>query len=119
VRELDEPHREFFARLQTLIMDEACMDPGKILDDAEARVREFFGIEEALQAASGYPNAGSHKIQHNSYMVGFRRVKGHIQTEGQTLANALALNRSAVDWLKRHIRKDDMDFAEYYNNPRP
>jgi hemerythrin-like metal-binding protein len=115
---MDEPHREFFARLQTLIMDESCTDHARMLDDAEARAKEFFGIEEALQAASGYPNAYLHKMKHNSYMVGFRRVKELIQTEGQTLANALALNRSAVDWLKRHIRGDDMDFAKYYNNPQ-
>jgi hemerythrin len=118
VREMDEPHREFFARLQTLITDDVCTDPGKILDDAEARVKEFFDMEEALQAASGYPNANSHKMQHNSYMVAFRRVKEHILSDGHTLANALAFNRNVVEWLRRHIRGDDMDFAEYYNSPR-
>ncbi len=114
VREFDEPHREFFERIYNLMNDEACRNPKKLLDEAEACVKRFFDREEGLHRTSGYPKADAHKIQHEGYMVGFRRIKGRILSEGQTLANTLAFNRNVVERMKRHIIGDDMEFVAYY-----
>lgn len=113
VRKIDELHRDFFDRLHSLMEDDLCSNPEESLDLVEICARTFFDEEQRLHEAYEYPRAESHKIQHDSYLIAFRRVKDKLISEGLTLANVMAFNRCAVEWIKRHILEHDRDFAEY------
>lgn len=113
VLEIDELHRDFFDRLHSLMENDLDSNPEESLDRVEACAMEFFGEEQRLHEVYDYPRAKHHKIQHDSYLVAFRRVKEKLIEEGVTLDNFMAFNRCAIEWIKRHILEQDRDFAEF------
>lgn len=114
IGEIDDRHRELFDQIDAMISEDQVYDPAELLNELEAVALRFFSAEQALHEAAEYPAAALHRRQHDGYMAAFRRIKRQLLEEGLTLANMLAFRRGVVEWLKRHIMSDDMDFARHY-----
>jgi hemerythrin len=117
VPQIDDQHKEIFARFGKLFM--ACRDgKGKeevllLLLFLEDYVKEHFAAEERLQMRYGYPDYAGHKAQHNRFMADVAKLTGEFKAEGATLSLVIKTNQTLSSWLVQHIKKTDMEFANY------
>jgi len=117
VAEIDNQHREIFARVNRL--SEACAEGrGKeevlrLLDFLEDYVKEHFAAEEKLQIREGYPEYAAHRSLHSRFVADLEHLGATFRTEGATLSLVIMTNKTLTAWLVQHISKVDMEFASY------
>jgi hemerythrin len=117
VPQIDDQHKEIFARFDRLFV--ACREgKGKeevlqLLLFLEDYVKEHFAAEERLQMRYGYPNYADHKAQHNRFMTDVAKLTGEFRAEGVTLSLVIKTNQTLSSWLVQHIKRTDMEFANY------
>lgn len=117
VKEIDEQHKELFAKVNTLF--DAC-NSGKGKDQIDSVIKylqeyvvEHFGSEESLQKKYSYPGYEEHKAQHDKFIQDFLKLKEGIDKNGVTGLTIVQLNQVLVDWLIKHIRKTDKALAGF------
>lgn len=117
VPNIDEQHKELFNKVNALF--DACnsgkgrdqIDP--IINYLQDYVVLHFGDEESLQKQYDYPEYTKHKAQHDQFIKDFLGLKDKIEKNGVTGLTIVQLNQVLVDWLIKHIRKTDRDFAAF------
>lgn len=117
VTKIDEQHKELFSKVNALF--EACnagkgkeqIDP--IINYLQDYVVLHFGDEERLQKQYDYPEYTNHKAQHDQFIKDFLGLKDKIEKNGVTGLTIVQLNQVLVDWLIKHIRKTDKNFAAF------
>lgn len=116
VPSIDEQHKALFYRVDRLI--EACQErKGKaeierLLSFLEEYIEIHFAAEEALQVASGYPEAAFHRVLHVRFAEELRRIRQSME-EDPGVSFALRVNTLVVSWLRHHVSGSDRDFAEF------
>lgn len=85
-----------------------------MLQSLAAYTLEHFAAEEALMRSTGYPDLERHKEKHEELV---RQVNELVQrfSEGY-LTLPSTLSRFLADWLKHHIRENDMAFITWMKN---
>lgn len=113
--EVDRQHQRLFGMINEL---QAAMSRhhgreilGPLLKDLADYTLEHFAAEEALMRASGFPDLERHQLLHaelarqvDEYLL--RYAEGYF-----TLPTTLS--RFLAEWLKQHIRKEDMTFVSW------
>jgi hemerythrin len=117
VTEIDNQHKEIFSRFDKLFT--ACSE-GRGKDEVlrlllflEDYVKEHFAAEEKLQLRHAYPDYDAHKSQHVRFITDVGRLTAAFRAEGATLSLVIMTNKTLAAWLVQHIKKTDMEFAQY------
>jgi hemerythrin len=117
--EVDRQHQRLFSMInefhEAMSRHQGREILGPLLGDLAAYTLEHFAAEEALMRENGFPDLERHQLLHaelaqqvNDYLLRF--------SEGYfTLPTTLA--RFLANWLKQHIRKEDVAFIAWLNAP--
>ena len=114
---IDHQHRELFNRTNRLL--ETCKNGQSqeevvsAIDFLQEYVDEHLRDEERLQIQSDYPDYEAHKEQHRIFLEKVGNIKTDIDTRGATLVNIMKTTNLFVDWLTKHIAREDKKFGEY------
>ena len=117
VTSIDNQHKEIFRRIEDLL--EACRGGkgrekvGEVIDFLGDYVVSHFKDEENIQIKHSYPGYGPHKKMHEKFLADFGELKKQFDEEGGSIGMVLATNRVVVDWLVKHIKKEDKALAEH------
>ncbi len=118
--EVDRQHRRLFELVNELHDAMAKGHGREALEPAlkalAAYTLEHFATEEALMREMGYPNLERHRNQHQVLAsqvdeLLLRFSKGYL-----TLPSTLS--RFLADWLKHHIREEDMAFIGWMRDQK-
>jgi hemerythrin len=115
--EVDGQHKEFVARINTLLAacseGKGAKEVGPVAAFLEDYVEFHFSAEERLMASHSYPALKDHKEQHQYFRDEFAGLKASLHRAPAGAAVALQLNQLLVKWFTDHISTEDRDFAEY------
>ncbi len=112
---LDEQHVDLFRKLA---------DAAAALDASQAAFAEavaalgealvvHLAAEERLMDDSLYPERVRHKSAHEMFMADFLKTRAELEERGATVAVADAILRRIPEWLRFHIRVNDIPFGAY------
>ena len=115
VREIDEQHRELFARFGALL--NACNE-GKGNEEVlrlftflDEYVVSHFSAEERIMRSCGYPDYPEHRQQHQKFVRDLGELKQQFRDGGAGLSLVISTNQMMIEWLTRHIEKMDKELA--------
>lgn len=112
----DKEHMELFNRINKLI-DSMAQGKGKeeiksTADFLDSYVAKHFGKEEQVMARGQYPEASSHKNQHDLFASDIQKLKKELE-KGATLNLVVQTQVRLGDWLKNHIGSVDQRLASF------
>lgn len=111
---IDEQHKELFSQID-ILRDKGHKDRiPSVLRFLADYVVKHFNDEESFHLRSHYPNAAEHRKIHEAFVKTFLELKARFDDSGGDLSTILELNKVVYGWLKEHVMKVDMEFAEYY-----
>jgi hemerythrin len=117
VPEIDDQHRELFRRFNLLL---AACSSGKgnsevcgLINFLCLYVIQHFNEEEKLQQESGYPGYEEHREMHRSFVDRLGDLREQMAREGASLSLVLTTNNVLIDWLIRHITREDRKIGEH------
>ena len=117
VDEIDEQHKEIFARFNALL--EAC-DKGRsrelladILEFMSTYVLQHFADEERLQQSVDYPDFPAHKSVHEELSGRFVQLKLKFAAHGATVQLVIQTSKLLSELLFEHIHLHDKALAEF------
>jgi hemerythrin len=119
VEQIDNQHRELY-RLVNLVLDPG--EETKVEDTLkflENYVVRHFTDEEALQAASQFPDLPEHKEIHAGFIRTFIDLKTQwalAESDKEREIAVRSLNGTVLDWLGNHIMIHDRHFADWYKS---
>ncbi len=112
---LDSQHIELF---RTLSAAAAAIDGPAA--GAEAAVAELadalvahLAAEERLMDEALYPERGRHRSAHELFMAGFVRMREELRSQGPTPAVVEWIRNHIPEWLRFHIRVNDLPLGAY------
>jgi hemerythrin-like metal-binding protein len=115
---IDEQHRTLFAlanRLQEAVESCPDCDDHELVTDTVYRLTDYvmqhFNDEEAFMRSIGYPRLGAHAMLHELLTAETLRVAADYWNGEDVLPTTLA--PMLVDWLRSHIRGQDMGYISY------
>ncbi len=114
---LDQQHEEIFARVK--VLEDACVagKDKKEVKEAIRRLDEYVSRhmkeEEEMQVSFGYPQYIAHKHIHNILRAELRKQEEKFNAEGVVEEPETQEITSLMEWILKHIMKDDMYIAEY------
>ncbi|MDK2957920.1 MAG: hemerythrin [Desulfovibrionales bacterium] len=79
-----------------------------------AYAREHFTEEEQTMERIGFPDLAAHREQHAAYIRQIHDYEQSIQT-GES-PNILDMSRFLCNWLLKHIKGSDQNYAPYLSN---
>jgi hemerythrin-like metal-binding protein len=113
--EIDRQHKRLFAMINDL---HAAMGHGHgrdalgpVLTQLAGYTLEHFAIEEALMSSADYPHRERHKEKHEALAAQVNELLLRYAEGYLTIPNTLA--RFLTEWLKHHIREEDVDFITW------
>jgi hemerythrin len=117
VAEIDEQHKEIFARFNALL--EAC-DRGRsrelladVMEFMNNYVLEHFRDEERLQASVGYPQLADHQRVHEELGGRFLQLQEKVAAHGATVQLVIETCKLLSEVLFEHIHLYDKALAEF------
>jgi hemerythrin len=117
VVELDNQHKGIFMKMDELHL--ACMrgngkvEIGNAIQFLEDYVTTHFAAEERYMQEYAYPGYASHEAEHAAFIKTIVDLKRQFETEGPSLPLVIKTNFETAEWLKKHIRRVDMDLGSY------
>lgn len=73
---------------------------------------EHFGIEEAMMRRHSYPGFDNQKREHTLLLAQVGKAVTGIEA-GEAI-NLLSVITFLTDWLKEHIRKEDIEYGKFF-----
>lgn len=120
VQIIDSQHREFFARVDSLLAQD--LAEGVVADYTQAfaflrtYVDEHFGTEERLMDRYEFPQARFHKSHHVWFKAEIDRIHGEAVAHGVSVSVQTQMNYLLTDWFRSHIRGVDVKLAAHLKN---
>ncbi len=111
---MDEQHKELFRQVDILLDNGKADRVPATLNFLGDYVVKHFSTEEGLQQKSRYPKHAEHKKAHQDFIAAYKSLRQEYESSGQSPIILMKLTRTALDWLKDHIRGKDKEFAAYY-----
>lgn len=112
---LDAQHVQLFRRLEETAA--ALGGPREPLDAAVAAfadaLMEHLASEEQLMDDSAYPERVRHKSAHELFVADFEQMRAELRASGPTPALADWVRRRIPEWLRFHIRVNDVPLAAW------
>ena len=72
-----------------------------------------FSMEERNMKAHGYPEFDAHKVKHDEFKAILADMESEFRDDGPTAILAESIDTLLVNWLLKHIRKVDVEFAAF------
>jgi len=123
VAKIDEQHKELVNRINAAItMGTAATskeETKKKLDFLEEYVIKHFGDEESLQRQSRFPKYDQHREQHKAFIAEMKKMKEEFAANGPSAKFTVSLKTSVINWVIKHIKGYDVEFAKYYREQNP
>lgn len=120
VENVDEQHRSMINKINEIF--NAC-DRGEGLKEVisaliflENYTRTHFKDEEALQSECEYPKLEEHRVSHDKFIETVNGMLDEFYKNGTSMEIFLKIVEFMADWIKEHIKKEDVDFSIYYKN---
>jgi len=117
---LDTQHLELFRTLSAAA--EAIDGPAAAAEAALAELAEALALhlatEERLMDEALYPERARHRSAHELFMAGFVRMREELRSLGPTPAVVDWLRKQIPEWLRFHIRVNDLPFGAYLGRRR-
>jgi hemerythrin len=118
VAEIDQQHQRFISIANALSDSlRQCKGPhsvanviNELIDYAEVH----FKTEEKYFDRFGYPDAGSHKVEHSVFLDRISAVKSRLD-EGEGILS-LEMLRFVSNWLLNHINSSDKKYSKFLND---
>jgi hemerythrin len=117
IQNIDNQHKKLVELVNLL---HASMKEGKgkdVLDQIFVELANYtvfhFGFEEKLFAQYGYPDAGTHKRQHNDLKEQVNELQKK-QKEGNVLT--IEVMNFLKQWLTEHIQGSDKKYTTFLNS---
>ncbi len=120
VRALDDQHAGLFEASNQLhaamMKGQAQSMTGPLLAKLVEYTHEHFAAEEAMMAATKYPNLGQHRVKHRELI---KQVNEYVarHERGEIALNTDLLN-FLRDWLTTHIQMDDRQYGPWMHEHR-
>jgi len=83
------------------------------LEALAAASERHFQSEEALMAESAYEAQKVHRDAHRAFMTDFGKLRAELQARGLSPLFRLWFGARFVDWLRFHIRGQDVHFYQH------
>jgi hemerythrin len=117
---LDEDHVEIFRRMSAA---GAALDgPTAGVERAVAALADVLvthlATEERLMEESLYPERARHRSAHELFMADFLQLREELREKGPTPLVADWIQRRLPEWLRFHIRVNDLPFGLYLSRRR-
>jgi hemerythrin-like metal-binding protein len=117
---LDAQHREVFEALEAAV---AALDgPRVALEAAVARFADatlsHLAAEEALMEEALYPDRGRHRTAHEMFVSDLVQLRAELAEKGPTPVVGEWLRTRLPEWLRFHIRVNDVPVAEHLARKR-
>jgi hemerythrin len=115
VRALDEEHQELYEAINELyaavLQGEERSSTGLLLRQVVNRTRAHFSSEEAMLAATSYPELAAHSLKHQFLLGEVEELAARFEQGGFTL-NDESLNFLRY-WFNAHIHNDDLCYGPW------
>jgi hemerythrin len=117
---LDDDHVEIFRRISEAV---AVLDgPTAGVEKAVAALADalvtHIATEERLMNESLYPERGRHRSAHELFMADFLQMREELREKGPTPLVAEWIQQRIPEWLRFHIRVNDLPFGAYLSRRR-
>jgi hemerythrin-like metal-binding protein len=110
--EMDRQHRSLVELFRTLAAAprerEADLES---LARIESRLHEHFAWEESQMRLLDYPDLSAHRSDHRRQELNLHDLEKLVREGGESLD--VAFFTACQDWLGRHVRSMDRDFAQF------
>jgi hemerythrin len=116
VPEIDAQHQELFRRAEQLIIALRAGDRSEVatlLRYLSEYIVTHFEEEEALMAASEYPDSELHRAAHDKFRMDVAELSAEYDRKGATPLVALTLHNWLSEWLRRHVSGADRDLGRW------
>lgn len=74
---------------------------------------KHFADEQVLQKKCGYPKCDQHKALHEAFLAQVVTLRQQVIDSGAGLVEVNKVVRLVTDWLYNHIKKVDVEIAQY------
>ena len=122
VPELDDQHREIFARVDLLVAamagGEASEEVGRLLSFLGDYVTQHFAGEEKYMTDADFPGYPGHKAEHDGFIATLRVMTKTFEAEGSSPRLAMDVRRQSLSWLTEHISRADVAMARWIDQAR-
>lgn len=117
VEQVDRQHRELFSRFHRLIDaltgGTARHELLETIAFLESYAENHFRDEEDLQRECHYPDAGFHRMAHETFRRQLDGIRVSLAEQGVTNLLVIETGRTLFQWLVDHVCCMDREFASY------
>jgi hemerythrin len=115
--EIDEQHRELFHRIDQLMAAtqdrRARAEVGRLLTYLGDYVVGHFEAEERMMAEAGYPEAPTHRAEHQQFVEEYARIYQDYRANGPGPVFVIKFGNRVTAWLCEHICRTDRRLADF------
>jgi len=117
---IDEQHVEIFRRLSdaTAVLDGATAEVEKAVAALADALVTHLAAEERLMNETLYPERARHRSAHEMFMADFLQMREELREQGPSALVADWISRRIPEWLRFHIRVNDLPFGAYLSRRR-
>jgi hemerythrin len=122
VAEIDEQHRELFARIGALLeasrQRRSREEVLRLLEFLGSYVVDHFSMEDATMVAAGYPRIEGHRMEHRQFVQELEVLRHELKSEGPTPLFVIRVGNRVTGWLREHIYRTDRTLGEWLRSHR-
>ncbi len=120
--EIDEQHRELFARIDKLLAasreKRSREEVGQMLTFLGDYVVHHFSAEERMMISAGYPELLAHQGEHQRFVKEFTILYQEFKSEGPSTLFIIRVGNRVTAWLREHIYRTDRTLVQWLrSNP--
>ncbi len=112
---IDDYHKKIFDQLNSfyakMMTGDGLSGAAEITVWLSSHLKAHFADEESLMSSNAYPDANTHRDQHNDCWNNFLRLKRNVELGEAN--GAKDLFDFVTNWLQEHIKKHDRALADY------
>jgi hemerythrin len=120
--EIDEQHRELFARIDKLLAASrerrSREEVAQTLTFLGDYVVHHFSAEERMMQAAGYPEIAAHQAEHQRFVQEFGILYNEYKSEGPTTLFIIRVGNRVTGWLREHIYRTDRSLVQWLRQHR-
>jgi hemerythrin len=117
---LDEQHVEIFRRLAEAaeVLDGPSADVERAVAAVADALVTHLASEERLMDETLYPERARHRSAHELFMADFIQMRTELREKGPNPIVADWIVRRIPEWLRFHVRVNDLPFGAYLSRRR-
>jgi hemerythrin len=117
---LDDDHLEIFRRIAqaAAVLDGSMAEVEQAVAAVADALVTHIATEERLMNESLYPERARHRSAHELFMADFLQMREELREKGPTPLVADWIRRRIPEWLRFHIRVNDLPFGVYLSRRR-